>query len=118
MQPDKLTIKSQEAIQAAQSMANGRRNPEITPEDLLAVLLEQEGGIVVPVLRKAGAAPEDVRLLVNSAVDKLPSVSGAAASEARPSGELVRVFQSAEREPAGLGDEVRLTAHPPRHAPA
>ena len=34
MQPDKFTIKSQEAIQAAQSMANGRRNPEITPEHL------------------------------------------------------------------------------------
>ena len=61
MQPDKFTIKSQEAIQAAQSMANSRRNPEITPEHLLAVLLEQEGGIVAPVLRKVGAAPEDVR---------------------------------------------------------
>src|SRR5688572_340017 len=111
MQPDKFTIKSQEAIQAAQSMASGRRNPEITPEHLLAVLLEQEGGIVVPVLRKAGAAPEDVRVLVNSALDKLPQVSGAAASEARPSGELVRVFQSAETEAAGLKDEFISTEH-------
>jgi ATP-dependent Clp protease ATP-binding subunit ClpB len=111
MQPDKFTIKSQEAIQAAQSLANGRRNPEITPEHLLAVLLEQEGGIVVPVLRKAGAAPEDVRVLVNSALGKLPQVSGAAASEARPSGELVRVFQSAEQEASNLKDEFISTEH-------
>jgi ATP-dependent Clp protease ATP-binding subunit ClpB len=111
MQPDKFTIKSQEAIQAAQSLANRRRNPEITPEHLLAVLLEQDGGIVVPILRKAGAAPEDVRVLVNSALDKLPQVSGAAASEARPSGELVRVFQSAEQEASTLKDEFISTEH-------
>jgi ATP-dependent Clp protease ATP-binding subunit ClpB len=111
MQPDKFTIKSQEAIQAAQSLANGRRNPEITPEHLLAVLLEQEGGIVVPILRKAAAAPEDVRVLVNAALDKLPQVSGAAASEAQPSGELVRVFQSAEQEASNLKDEFISTEH-------
>ena len=46
MQPDKFTIKSQEAIQAAQRLAHERGNPEITPEHLLSVLLEQEGGIV------------------------------------------------------------------------
>jgi ATP-dependent Clp protease ATP-binding subunit ClpB len=111
MQPDKFTIKSQEAIQAAQSMANGRRNPEITPEHLLAVLLEQEGGIVVPVLRKASAEPDDVRLLVNSALDKLPQVSGAAASEAKPSGEFMRVLQAAEQEASELKDEFISTEH-------
>jgi ATP-dependent Clp protease ATP-binding subunit ClpB len=111
MQPDKFTIKSQEAIQAAQGLANGRRNPEITPEHLLSVLLEQEGGIVVPILRKVEAAPEDVRLLTNAALDKLPEVSGAAASETRPSGELVRVFQAAESEATALKDEFISTEH-------
>ena len=53
MQPDKFTIKSQEAIQAAQRLAHERGNPEITPEHLLAVLLEQEGGIVPPLLGEA-----------------------------------------------------------------
>jgi ATP-dependent Clp protease ATP-binding subunit ClpB len=111
MQPDRFTVKAQEAIQAAQGLANARRNPEVTPEHLLAVLLEQEGGIVAPVLRKAGAAPEDARTLVNAALEKLPQVSGAAAAEARPSGELVRTFQSAEREAAGLEDEFISTEH-------
>ena len=55
MQPDKFTIKSQEAIQAAQRLAHERGNPEITPEHLLAVLLEQEGGIVPSLLGKLGA---------------------------------------------------------------
>ncbi|MEA2228112.1 MAG: ATP-dependent Clp protease ATP-binding subunit ClpB, partial [Solirubrobacteraceae bacterium] len=49
MQADRFTIKSQEAIAAAGSLAEGRRNPQITPEHLLVVLLEQEGGVVVPV---------------------------------------------------------------------
>ena len=58
MQADKFTIKSQEAIQAAQRLAHERGNPEITPEHLLAVLIEQEGGIVPPLLGKLGARAE------------------------------------------------------------
>ena len=61
MQPDRFTIKSQEALQAAQRLADERRNPQTMPEHLLAVLLEQEGGIVVPVLRKLGVDPATVR---------------------------------------------------------
>ena len=46
MQPDRFTIKSQEALQAAQRLADERRNPQTTPEHLLAVLLEQQDGVV------------------------------------------------------------------------
>ena len=111
MQADKFTIKSQEAIQAAQRLAHERGNPEITPEHLLAVLLEQDGGIVVPLLAKLGCAPDDVRPRVTAALDKLPSVAGAAASQSGPSGELVRVFQAAEREASALQDEFISTEH-------
>jgi ATP-dependent Clp protease ATP-binding subunit ClpB len=121
MQPDRFTIKSQEAIQAAQKLAGERRNPEITPEHLLAVLLEQEEGIVPGILRKVGPGEpaaglaegpvQQVRARVNAALDKLPEVSGAAAAEARPSGEMVRVFQAAEGEAAALGDEFISTEH-------
>ena len=61
MQPDRFTIKSQEALQAAQRLADERHNPQTTPEHLLAVLLAQEGGIVVPVLRKLGVEPAAIR---------------------------------------------------------
>jgi ATP-dependent Clp protease ATP-binding subunit ClpB len=111
VQPDRFTIKSQEAIQASQRLAHERGNPEITTEHLLAVLLEQQDGIVVPVLRKLGAPVESIRAEVNAALDKLPRVSGAAASEARPSGELVRTFQRAEQEAGALDDEFISTEH-------
>ena len=58
MNADRMTVKTQEAIQAAQQLAESRRNPQIAPEHLLAVLLEQVAGVVVPVLQKLGA---DVR---------------------------------------------------------
>src|SRR5438067_2263808 len=61
MQPDRFTIKSQEAIAAAQRLADERRNPQTMPEHLLAVLLEQDAGVVVPVLRKLGVDPAAVR---------------------------------------------------------
>jgi ATP-dependent Clp protease ATP-binding subunit ClpB len=111
MQPDKFTIKSQEAIQAAQRLSHERGNPEITPEHLLSVLLEQEGGIVPSLLGKLGAPIESIRSELGAWLEKLPSVSGAAASEARPSGELVRVFQAAEREASALKDEFISTEH-------
>ena len=57
MQADRFTIKSQEALQAAQRLADERRNPQTRPEHLLAVLLEQPEGVVAPVLRKLGVEP-------------------------------------------------------------
>ncbi|MGH2712642.1 MAG: Clp protease N-terminal domain-containing protein, partial [Thermoleophilaceae bacterium] len=71
MQPDRFTVKSQEALAAAQRLAGARRNPEVAPPHLLLALLEQEGGIVVPVLRRAGADPERVRRRANEAADLL-----------------------------------------------
>ena len=76
MQQDKFTIKSQEALQAAQRLADERRNPQTTPEHLLAVLLEQDGGVVAPVLRKLGVAPAAVRERLTPALDALPTLSG------------------------------------------
>src|SRR3982074_1715040 len=99
MQPDRFTIKSQEALQAAQRLADERRNPQTMPEHLLAVLLEQDGGIVVPVLRKLGVDPASVRQAVGQVLDGLPKLSGAASSEpAGGSSELVQILGAAENE--------------------
>jgi len=73
MQQDRFTIKSQEAIQAAQRLADERRNPQTTPEHLLAVLLEQSEGLVPAVLRKLGTQPAAVRQTVTPALDSLPT---------------------------------------------
>src|SRR5436305_595229 len=111
MQPDRFTIKSQEAIQAAQRLADERRNPQTTPEHLLAVLLEQSEGIVVPVLRKLGVDPALVRQTLGPALDALPKLSGANPEPAAPASELVQVLRSAETEMRELGDEYVSTEH-------
>src|SRR5438132_662498 len=78
MHPDRLTIKAQEALAAAQRLAGARRNPQVSPLHVLVSLLEQDGGIVVPVLQRAGADPEGVRRRANEALDGLPTVTGEA----------------------------------------
>jgi ATP-dependent Clp protease ATP-binding subunit ClpB len=113
MQPDRFTIKSQEAIQAAQRLADERRNPQTTPEHLLAVLLEQPEGIVVPVLRKLGVDPAAVRQNLGTSLDALPKLSGGqpAAEPAGGSSELVQILRAAESEMRELGDEYVSTEH-------
>src|SRR5437660_83013 len=113
MQPDRFTIKSQEAIQAAQRLADERHNPQTTPEHLLAVLLEQPEGIVVPVLRKLGVDPATVRQHLGTALDALPKLSGGqrAAEPAGGSGELVQILRAAESEMRELGDDYVSTEH-------
>jgi ATP-dependent Clp protease ATP-binding subunit ClpB len=112
MQPDRFTIKSQEAIQAAQQLADERRNPQTTPEHLLAVLLEQDGGIVAPVLRKLGVEPGSVRQALGPALDALPKLSGETNAEsAAGSGELVQILRAAEKEMRELGDDYVSTEH-------
>jgi len=110
MQLDRFTIKSQEAIQAALRLAEERKNPQATPEHLLAVLLEQQDGIVAPVLRKVGADPAAIRTAVNGALDALPTMSGPSGGSG-PSEELVQVLRAAEHEMRQLSDEYVSTEH-------
>src|SRR5437016_3061216 len=113
MQGDRFTIKSQEAIQAAQRLADERRNPQTTPEHLLAVLLEQNEGLVPAVLRKLGTQPAAVRQTVTPALDSLPTLTGAEDQQepAAGSGELVQILRSAEKEMRDLKDEYVSTEH-------
>ncbi|MGH2915800.1 MAG: ATP-dependent chaperone ClpB [Solirubrobacteraceae bacterium] len=113
MQQDRLTIKSQEAFQAAQRLADERRNPQTTPEHLLAVLLEQDGGVVAPVLRKLGADPAAVRQALGPRLDALPRVTtaGGSTEPTGAAGELVQVLRSAESEMRELRDEYVSTEH-------
>ena len=53
--PEKMTIKTQEALSAAVNEAVSRKNGSIEPEHLLLALLDQEGGIVTPLLQRIGA---------------------------------------------------------------
>ena len=112
MQPDRFTIKSQEALQAAQRLADERRNPQTMPEHVLAVLLEQDGGVVAPVLRKLGVDPTTVRQSNSESLDALPKIQGSASPEpAGGSSELVQILRDAETEMRELSDEYVSTEH-------
>src|SRR5215210_1392626 len=111
MHPERFTVKSQEAFAAAQRLAGARRNPEVAPQHLLIALLEQEGGIVVPVLRRANAEPEAVRRRANEALDALPTVSGDPTSAPAIGSALAGLLERADEEARGMGDEYVSTEH-------
>src|SRR3954468_18680170 len=110
MNPDRFTLKTREAITAAQSLAEERRNPQVTPEHLLAVLLEQDETIVPPLLRKVGADAAGIRREVNAAIDALPTL-GAGPESTGPSDELGQVLRAADRERRDLKDDYVSVEH-------
>src|SRR3954449_10828117 len=111
MRFDKFTTKSQEAVQAAQRLAEEGRNPQIAPEHLLLVLLEQEGGLVPPILRKLGVPVERLRSELNAAREALPTLSSDSSEPVGASDELVQVLRAAEHEMRELGDEYVSVEH-------
>ena len=76
IRPDKLTIKAQEALQAAQERADQLSHQELTPMHLLSALLSQPEGIVAPLLEKLGVRPEAITQQVESELAGLPRVEG------------------------------------------
>jgi ATP-dependent Clp protease ATP-binding subunit ClpB len=111
MQADRFTVKSQEAVAAAQSQAAARRNPETAPAHLLVALLEQADGLVVPILQKLGSDPAAIAAGANEAVAALPTLSGEGAEEPRMSSALAATLRQSEKEMAKLGDEYISTEH-------
>jgi len=111
VQPDRFTTKSQEAVTAAQRLAAERRNPEVAPPHLLLALLDQEDGLVVPILQKVGQDVAEVRRAALEAADGLARMSGDAEPDVRPSQAFVRTLQRAERESGAMGDSYISTEH-------
>ena len=70
--PNRWTIKTQEAFQAAVGLARERNNAEVTPDHLLAALVGQSEGVVLPILQRVGVAPLTVRNQVEEALSRLP----------------------------------------------
>jgi len=107
---DKLTVKSQEAVQAAQGHAAENGNPEVLPLHLMAALLEDREGVVIPVLEKVGVPVEQLLSGVNSAIQKLPKVSGGAAQPGL-SAALQKVLEQGFKEAENFKDEYVSTEH-------
>jgi ATP-dependent Clp protease ATP-binding subunit ClpB len=110
MQGDRFTVKSQEAVAAAQQLAAQRRNPEVAPAHLLVALLEQAEGFVVPILQKVGADTAAIAARADDAVAALPKL-GSEGEEPRLSSNLAQTIRQAEKEMAAKGDQYISTDH-------
>ena len=110
MKADKLTIKSQEAINDAMSLAESSGNPAIDPIHLLAALLKQRDGLVVPTLEKMNINIAKLLVDLSAELEKEPKISGGGVNVTMTS-TLKRVFDLAEKEAAQLKDEFTSTEH-------
>lgn len=106
---DKLTVKAQESLGAAQLLANQRGNPELDSLHLLAALLDQSDGIVNPILSKIGTQRSQLQAMAESELSRLPRVSGGSAPQ--PNQALVQVLESAAEEAQSMKDEFVSTEH-------
>jgi ATP-dependent Clp protease ATP-binding subunit ClpB len=111
MNLQKLTIKSQEAIQNAQEIASSYGNQMIEPEHLLAALVQDAEGTVPPILQKCGANLQFVKIKLNGLLDRLPKVSGASIGNQGMSQQLGRVLERAQAHARDLKDEFVSTEH-------
>ncbi|MCG8404299.1 MAG: ATP-dependent chaperone ClpB [Phycisphaerales bacterium] len=114
MQADRFTIKAIESIQNAERLAQNAGHAELTPVHLLSALVQQAngngepGGIVVPLLEKAGANVGQIRTILESELSRLPKVTGASLSMSRP---LQEVLQKAEATAQKMKDQYVSTEH-------
>ncbi len=109
LDPNRWTLKTQEAFSAAVEAARAQANPEVTPAHLLVGLLGQAEGVVLPLLEAVGRPPLQVRNAAEEAVAKLPRAHGG--SEARIGRELQAVLDAADVARAELQDEYLSTEH-------
>ena len=106
---DKLTVKSQEAVQRAQQLAVEKGHPEVDPLHLLAALLDEEDGVARPILEKVGVNLSQLRRQVQAELDRRPQVSGG--SQPGAGRQLMAVLEGAMQEAAAMKDEFVSVEH-------
>ena len=107
---DKLTVKSQAALQGAQSLAAENGNAEVLPLHLLAALLEDKEGVVLPVLEKIGVPAQQLLAEANAALARLPKVQGAS-TQPTLGNALTKVLDQSFKEAETFKDDYVSTEH-------
>src|SRR5512134_8079 len=108
MRLDRLTVKAQEALQAAQAQARRRDHQAVDAEHLLLALLEAEEGLARPVLEKIGADPARLAARLEDELRTVPKVHGA---EPYVSNRLMKLVDRAEDEAKKAKDEYVSSEH-------
>lgn len=98
-------------MQAAQKKAQSAGHPQILPAEVLSALIEQEGGILVPVLRKAGCEPKALDTALKSLTAKAPRQTGGGIQQAGIGAELNAVLEAADKAREGMKDDYLSVEH-------
>ena len=109
MNYENFTIKTQEALQEASSIANKNDNSEIGTEHVLQALLEQQDGLIAPVVERVGIPAIELTRKVRDLIASNPKVSGAAQVYFSPA--MQKVLAKAENEMNALHDQYLSTEH-------
>src|ERR1035438_9157277 len=107
---EKLTVKSQQAMEQAQARASELGNPEVLPVHLLLALVEDREGVIPAVLEKIGVPTERLEHELHAIEEKLPRVAGSA-SQPSLSQTLNKALEQAFREAANFKDEYVSREH-------
>lgn len=107
---EKMTRKSQEAMQSAANKAEGRGNPVVEPEHLILELLKQREGIVPRLVEKSGARVEALVADLENRINKFPQVSGGG-QKTTAGQRLIKLFAEAEVEAKRMDDAFISTEH-------
>jgi ATP-dependent Clp protease ATP-binding subunit ClpB len=110
MRYDKLTLKAQEALQEAESLAHSHNNNALDTDHLALALLEQRDGVVPPLLERIGVDAGELSGALSQSLSKKPKVYGDAA-QLTMTPQLSRVLNKAEQEADALKDEFTSTEH-------
>ena len=107
--PERWTLKTQEALAAAVQRARAASNAEVTPEHLLAAALDQADGIAGPILTRVGVEPSVVRARIADQLSRLPQAFGGA--EPTIDRDLREALEVADRQRGDMGDEYLSVEH-------
>ena len=111
MRFDKFTLKVQEALQEAQTLAKKYGNQSVDVEHLLTAFLTQPEGIVGEILKKLGADPKGVETEIRKSLEKLPRVESTGVNETYLTPRLNKILDDALVEAARLKDEYVSAEH-------
>ncbi|CAG36639.1 ATP-dependent chaperone ClpB [Desulfotalea psychrophila] len=111
MQLDKFTLKSQEAVQAAQQQARQMGHQEIHLSHLVLAILQQTDSIIIPVLKKMGVQPHMLEVALQEALAAIPKVSGSGAGQVYASQALTTLFDSASDIASSMQDDFVSMEH-------
>jgi ATP-dependent Clp protease ATP-binding subunit ClpB len=109
LNPERWTLKTQEALSAAVERAREASNAEVAPEHLLAAVLDQSDGIAGPILTRVGVEPSVVRARIGDELARLPQAFGGA--EPTIDRNLREALEAADRQRIDMGDEYLSVEH-------